>query len=290
MPFLTGSQLKGRLLEMPYKDAVSLCEGGRWADLGDQLGIYPFKEENLGTVVYDLTVGHEAYSLRKGEKQVLSGEHPLKIEPGETVLVLTHEYLIFTPKHCGLVLTRVRIMGEGLSQTSGRIDPTWYGRLYVSLTNNTRSVITLRQGEVFCTVAFAELAEPIPKELHLTRKTVPFLGQTALEYVPSHAAPWRPAKPGAVMLDDLDGTVDLFGPPFDIVRGAIHRVKQDIIDWMEQRWAPNALRELRSLIWKEEVEILKRSLEEQGRQTHQLLVALILLVIGWLVALFFRGK
>ncbi|MCJ7502491.1 MAG: hypothetical protein MUP80_05465 [Acidobacteriia bacterium] len=301
MPFLTAGQLKARLLEMPLGDAVSLCESGRWTDLGDRLGIYPFRDENLGTVVYDLSVGNEAYSLRKAEKQTITRERPLKIDPGETVLVLTDEYIIVTPKHSGLVLCRARIMGEGLSQSSARVDPTWYGKLHVSLTNNTKAVITLPYREEFCTLGLTELAEPIPRERFLTRKLVPFLGQTTLDYLPRHAAQWRPAKPGAVVLDDLDGMVDLFGPPFDIVRGAVYKVKQDIIEWMEQRWAPNALRDLKAMIWQEEVETLKKALEhqqsahdkglaEQQRQTRYLLITLLLLVLGWLVALFFRGR
>ncbi|MBZ5564538.1 MAG: hypothetical protein LAP13_19235 [Acidobacteriia bacterium] len=290
MPFLTASEIERRLLRSSLEDVVKVCEDGRWADLGDAVGIYPFKEENLGTVVYDLTVGTEAYSLRKAQKQLLSRENPLTIDPGETVLVLTTEFLVITPKFSGLVLARARVMGEGLSQTSARVDPTWYGKLHVPLTNNTKSVITLRPGEAFCTLGLTELEEAIPKARYLTRRTVPFLGQNTLEYLPSHATAWAPIKTEAVSLDDLDHIVDLFGPPFDVVRGAVHRVRKEIIEWMEQRWAPNALRDLKANIWQDEVETLKKTLEEQRKESRYLMITLILLVMSWIVALFFRGK
>jgi len=235
-------------------------------------------------------VGSEAYSLRRAEKRSVSRENPLRIEPGETVLVLTDEFLVVTPKFTGLLLARARIMGEGLALTSARIDPTWYGKLHVAVTNNANAVVTLRHGEAFCTVGFGELGERIPKERYLTKKSVPFLGQTVLEYAPSHATPWKPARPESVALADLDRIVELFGPPFDIVKGSIYRVKEDIISWMEERWAPTALRDLKHSVWQEEIEVLKKSLDDQRRSTNYLIVTLLILVVGWLVALFFKGR
>ncbi len=170
MSFLTGKQVRARLIGRKYEETVKACENGNWKDLGDGIGIYPFSEEYLGAVTYDLAVGGEAYSLRKGEKLFVTRESALKIEPGETVLLLTEEYLVLTPKHAALVLARARIMDEGLSQTSGRIDPTWYGKLIVPLTNNTKTYITLRHKEPFCTVAFIELPESIPKNQYLSKK------------------------------------------------------------------------------------------------------------------------
>src|SRR5437899_2607645 len=146
MLFLTSAQLKARLIDLRFEDAVKICEEGRWHEMTSRIGIYPFRQERLGTVVYDLSVGSEAYCFRKGEKMAVSKEVPLRLEPGETVLVLTEEYLVVGPKHAGLVLARARIMGEGVAQTSARIDPTWYGRLHVALTNHTNALVRLRHG------------------------------------------------------------------------------------------------------------------------------------------------
>lgn len=203
---------------------------------------------------------------------------------------------MLTPRYAALVLARARIMDEGVSQTSARVDPTWYGRLIVPLTNNTKTHITLRRGEPFCTLAFIELAEPISKEQFLSRKNVFFLGQMTLEYEPRHAVYWRPAKAETVTLSDLDHAVDLFGPPFDVVRGAIYRVKEDIIKWMEERWAPSALRDIKNSIWEGEIEALKKGREEQRRTNYAIIATLVVSVLGWLVAIcllfiaLFRGK
>lgn len=82
MGFITGSQVKARLLTSKQDQAAKLCEEQRWEELGDGVGIYPFREEFLGAVTYDLTVGHQVYSLRRAEKQTVSNENPVRIEPG----------------------------------------------------------------------------------------------------------------------------------------------------------------------------------------------------------------
>ncbi len=184
MSFLSGQSIKKAFLPFSFKEAQEKCEADQRETLGEGIGIYPFRDASLGCMSYDLTVGEEAYSLRRAMKLKVSRDSPLSIEPGETVLILRHEYIVLSARFAALCVSRARIMNEGVSQTSAKVDPTWYGKLIVPLTNNTKRTLTLNYLVPFCALLFLQLDEAIPKSAFLNRKELPFLGQTTLDYVP----------------------------------------------------------------------------------------------------------
>ena len=223
MSFLSSQAIAKARLTLSFNEAQKKCEADDIESLGEGIGIYPFQDASLGAMSYDLSVGGEAYSLRKASKVKLDRDTPLKVEPGETVLILSHEYLVLSPAYAALCLSRARMMNEGVSQPPAKVDPTWFGKLIVPLTNNTKRILTLHYLEPFCTLLFLKLDEPIPRKCFLRRKDLPFLGQTGLDYIPRHAVVWQALTPEKVKEEDVDNVVDLFGPPFDVVRGAIHQ-------------------------------------------------------------------
>lgn len=291
MSFLSNQSIESARLPFTFEQAQQKCEADQIESLGDGIGIYPFREASLGCVSYDLTVGEEAYSLRKAMKLKVSRESTLSIEPGETVLILTHEYIVLSPRYAALCVSRARIMNEGVSQSSAKVDPSWYGRLMVPVTNNTKRILALHHLEPFCALLFLKLDEAIPKEVFLSRKELPFLGQTTLEYVPKHAAVWEPLAPDKVKDEDVDRAVNLFGPPFDIVRGAVHQTRNRIIEYMEQEWSPSALRDLKYSLWEQEIDAVKKGRDNELRFIKgifwSMVVAVFLAVLGWIGALVF---
>src|SRR5689334_23031209 len=74
---------------------------GNWTDSQNKLLIYPFRDTNgvdakndlLTPIGYDLTIGDRYLSFRRKRKILLGPNESLTIAPGETVLILTEEYL-----------------------------------------------------------------------------------------------------------------------------------------------------------------------------------------------------
>jgi deoxycytidine triphosphate deaminase len=297
MGLLSGQLIKNRLIQVPADEARAKCEASKFDELGGGIGIYPFEEGSLGGMSYDLRVGEEAFSLRRGSKQRVSADSPLRIEPGESVIILTQEFVILSTKHAALCVSKARIMNEGVSQSSAKVDPTWFGKLMVPVTNNTKGILTLRYREPFCTLLFFELDQPVGREGYLNRREIPFLGQESLEYEPRHSAVWRPLAPEKVREQELDEAVSLFGPPFDTVRGVVHQGLQKVIKYMEEQWSPGALRDLKYALWQAEIDDLKRGRDEELRLIKGIFVSMILAVflavVGWIAAvvlLFARAR
>lgn len=73
-----------------FKEAT---QQGSWVDSQNRLLIFPFRDELLTPIGYDLTVGDIYLSLSKKAKFKLRSDGQLIIQPNETVLVITEEYL-----------------------------------------------------------------------------------------------------------------------------------------------------------------------------------------------------
>jgi hypothetical protein len=102
---------------------------------------------------------------------------------------------------------------------------------------------------------------------------------------------WQPLPPEKVKDEDVDRVVDLFGSPFDIIRGAVHQSRERIIKYMEEEWSVSALRDLKYSLWQEEIEALKKGRDEERRFIKgifvSMIVAVFLAVLGWIAAIVF---
>ncbi|MEE9294370.1 MAG: hypothetical protein V3W34_05305 [Phycisphaerae bacterium] len=303
---LSASRIKDLSLDPEQKDAwIKAFECHEFDRLpeGKGLGITPFFSSNLGAVSYDLTVGDQVYLLRRGEKLPLSaGGESLKIDPGETALVLTREFIALGPQLAGITMSRARVMNEGIALSSAKIDPTWYGCLVIPITNNSRRHFKLRHGDRFCTLLVFQLENPVEQDKYLTKEKTPHLGQSTFDYEPTHTIPWEPMRPDTVREEDMDKAV-AFGPPFDVIRGMFELNHRRIVKYMEEQWGPNAMRLIKHSAWEEEFQQIKeyrqtevsllekqiQILEQQGeaarsdrKNQSRLVFVMILAVFGWI--------
>ncbi len=129
-----------------YAELKKLFENRRWNILeekGKEAGfiIDPYDELNLTPYSYDMSIGNEVFSCRmESQSSFVIGnkndrEHWHWMQPGETIIVRTKEYLALPKCYSATVWPRFNFVREGIFQSMVKTDPTWYGQLGVALTN-----------------------------------------------------------------------------------------------------------------------------------------------------------
>jgi len=129
------------------------------------IAIEPFDRESLEPASYDLHVGDQAATTRKGTHKVdVSQEGMLILEPGDFAIVTTWEKIHFSAKHVGRFGLTSSYARKGLIATTGtQIDPGFQGRLLVGLTNLATQKIVLPHRDKFLTIEVHELSQPSAK-------------------------------------------------------------------------------------------------------------------------------
>jgi deoxycytidine triphosphate deaminase len=236
---LSDRDLKRRIIQerQEAERAKEWWQKGEWDKVKDKIIIDPFESHALGICTYDFSVGEEYRSLRdpRKTKQLNEGEG-IHISPGETVLILTEEYVCLPKNVTGMVVPRARWLWEGTSVNATRVEPTWYGKLLIGFTNLAKNPVELYRQKSFCTCYFMETSET---DTALTKDKAPFLGRTkigAIEF--SHALEQKLLFPDKVAQDDIEKVVDLYGWPWDVVRGMFVLNQKEITEYIEREVAP----------------------------------------------------
>ena len=128
-----------------------------WADIERNIVISPYREENVTPFSYDLTVGKQVLSVRKYKEGVIG--LPYDIKPGETVAIITEEFIALPPCYAATIWPRFSFVLEGVFQSMVKIDPTWYGNLSVAVTNLSPRTFPLEAGLRFGTLVVYGLTE-----------------------------------------------------------------------------------------------------------------------------------
>lgn len=295
---LSDKDLRNRIIQDPegQKQAREWWEKSEWDKIGNRILIDPFKTHALGVCSYDLSVGDEYVSLRDphSTKQLKQGEH-INIGPGETVLILTEEYICLPKSATAIVIPRATWIFEGTSVCASRVEPTWYGRLLIAFTNLAKNPVALDRGEEFCTCYFMEASET---ETQLTRDKVHFLGRTKIGSIKfTHARQQKPILPDKVTQDDIDTVVDLYGWPWDVVRGMFILNRKILGDWIEKEVSSDIVAEATSAAVKTAFDQLGEQYREQTKWTRNLTIGVLIIcgtiaagiiaaVVGYLIQLF----
>jgi len=163
-----------------YKDAKKWFEKGDWGSINGKILIYPFDIKNSGAFSYDLCVGDEAFALTTRQKISIGEERGVIIEPGDVLLVLTQEYIGLPRAFAGSVMPRFSFVREGIIQSMTKIDPTWFGKIVVAITNHSRKPFKLTKGHPFCTLIIHRLDKPCSRILN--SHDTPGLGKESIEH------------------------------------------------------------------------------------------------------------
>lgn len=110
----------------------------------DDLVIAPFDKAQAKGIGYNIAASDLFYSLKKSMPLKIchddSGSYAV-INPNDTVLVLSYEYLKTNDFVAGTFHSKVRGAASGLGNVSTTLDPNWKGMLLISINNPTSSKI-----------------------------------------------------------------------------------------------------------------------------------------------------
>lgn len=133
--------------------------------------ISPFQYKNLGASSYDLTIGSKYVSLKgKPSLYSLSPGETLKIKPGETITLVSREYIGLPENISATVFGKVSWLEKGLSQISTYVHPGFYGHLIETMTNMTDKTVELNFGSPFCQLVFTEVEGATKEERYMGKR------------------------------------------------------------------------------------------------------------------------
>lgn len=281
MAVLADSEIKKLLFrEEEYEMAKELYKKGLWNEINGRILIAPFDEYNLSIFTYDLTIGDEAFSTRDHSKINIKEEKELSIQPGETMLILTCEYIALPRNISGLIEMRARHVFEGVIASATKVDPTWYGKLTIAIANHSKNILKFRYGEKFCSLILMYLNTD--SEKNLTKESTPYLGQESIIYIPQNIIPWIPRRPEAIKEEDLRIAIERFGAPFDVIEGMFELHYKKTKDFVENEWGPHVLREVEHVATASAYKYIKWL-------TSTVIVAIFILIVGFVIKIFWRS-
>lgn len=129
--------------------------------LGKGIHIEPFEERYLSPIGYDFRVGEWAFSLRKRKEYDLKTRDRIVVEPGDTMVVRTLEWMSLSNEFGATIHSMVSLLTEGgISHISTTVDPTHNGHLLIQFHNQSIEPVILTYKRPFCTVCFYHMDSP----------------------------------------------------------------------------------------------------------------------------------
>lgn len=121
-------------------------------ELGKNILIYPFDEKNLKGASFNLTASKFAWSISTKETIILGDK--IVIPPHDTGIIYTSEIVSITKNISGTFHSRVNDVSSGCGHIGTTLNPGWFGRLLIAITNHTDTPITIDVGDPFVTLIF----------------------------------------------------------------------------------------------------------------------------------------
>lgn len=124
-------------------------------EIGENILIYPFEMKNVRGASYNLTVSKLAWDLETGDSIYDSTTNIVKIEPGKTAAIQTHEAIWVSSRITGSYHSKVKYVTEGLSHIGTTLDPLYLGNSLITVHNYGYKPITWSaEEETFASLVF----------------------------------------------------------------------------------------------------------------------------------------
>ncbi len=125
-----------------------------------------FVDSADANVSYDLQVGGQYRDHRNDGGTGLEDGDELVLYPSGAVIVQTEEHFHMPTCRFGHIVPKVRLLQQGISNTSSKVDPGYDGRLLVTVFNLGKRTVRLRRGQAFCALYILDImagAQPYGK-------------------------------------------------------------------------------------------------------------------------------
>lgn len=131
-----------------------------YVDSGD-IEITPFEDSQVQAATYDFRVGEYGITTSSKKKVNIRENGYLLLDPGDFGVVTVLEVLKLGAQYTGRFGLRSKYARKGLVATTGpQIDPGYYGRLIIGVTNLTPKPVSLPYKDDLISVEFHRLEEP----------------------------------------------------------------------------------------------------------------------------------
>lgn len=126
--------------------------------------IDPFDEGQVQAATYDLRVGAQGATTSSKKIVNIKESGYILIQPGDFGVVTVLEEIKLGPQYVGRIGLRSKYARKGLIATTGpQIDPGYYGRIIVGVTNLTPKPISLPYKDDFLSIEIHRLEEATTK-------------------------------------------------------------------------------------------------------------------------------
>ncbi|AUT00260.1 deoxycytidine triphosphate deaminase [Nostoc sp. CENA543] len=124
-------------------------------ELGKNILIYPFNEDNLKGASYNLTVSKLAWKVRDGESAYDSSINRIVIPENSTVIIQTNEAIWVSKKIAGTYHSKVALVSQGIGHIGTTLDPNYQGVSLIAVHNHSNQSIELEpEKDTFVSLMF----------------------------------------------------------------------------------------------------------------------------------------
>ena len=124
-----------------------------------KINVSPDTTDAKEEVCVDLSIG-DSY-MEAGESEVLTMDSGYKLKPSGCIVVRTKETITVPNNVSGFLCSKGSLAARGLLVPNTKIDPLFSGPLDVAIYNAGKSVLEIKNGMKFCSIAFHQTAVPI---------------------------------------------------------------------------------------------------------------------------------
>jgi len=163
------------------------------------------------------------------EKKVIEIGNRLRIEPFESVLVISKEYIALPRDKMAIILPRARVIQRGLLIHATRVHPTWHGKLAFVIINLSRRPVEIETGAQIASMVVlkAEEGGTLPPREDLGRESLD-VDLRRLAEKPAQQEKKDQIIELEEVIEDIEKIAKKYGPPFNIIAEGIKKRFENI--------------------------------------------------------------